>query len=146
MPTLIENRQTEALEAIAQALQARLHPEALVPTHRARVNHALVSAGQDAESGDWSVTTENPNTGQRKVAVLSAKDFATQYEAITPDGKVVEEPPVPYRNKASQEVVQVQKAHDGNLADNLYVVTHADGRPEERITEQALGESYEQAS
>src|ERR1700730_6690392 len=136
MPSQIETRQTEALEAIAQALQAHLHPEPLVPTHRTKADKSPVVAVHEPDevtkqpSTSWTVTSENPATGQRKTTVVSAKDFAATYQPLNAE-LLPPEPVFEYRNKVTQEVVKGSFATDGDTTD--VIVSHADGRPDERL-------------
>jgi hypothetical protein len=144
MPTILETRNIEALEAIAEAAQYQLHiargDKPLVPTHMDRRSKELVFAERPDKAGEWIVTTENSVTTQRRSVHMVPGEFDKAYQSLATIKESSQEP-TPYRNKATQEVVMAVFATDGDPTD--VIVTHADGRADERIKHDAFKAAFD---
>src|SRR5580698_5641815 len=127
MPSPIDERQTEALETIAEALTYFMHkdtgaPAALEPNFKNRATGEFVSAEHPPDSPDWNVTSENPVTKRRVTRRMDNKGFRATHVSLTPEPEM---DAFPYRHKKTQEVVKGQFAADGS---GDVIVSHVDGR------------------
>jgi hypothetical protein len=140
MASPIDERQTKALESIAESLNYFMRKDqgdegVFAPNFQHRVTHEPVQA-VGKEGGSWAVTSEERYTKRLHTVNFIDRDFRSIYVSL-----VAEAPPEPamFEHRKSHEVVSVVPAVDGS---GVIIVTHADGRPDERLTQVKFAEQY----
>lgn len=142
MPSPIDVRQTEALESIAESLNYFMRkdsgaPAALEPNFKNKSTGELVRAEHVENSTDWNVTRENAQTKRRMTQRHDDKSFRLNHVSLEPEPELQA---FPYRHKKTQEVVSGKFAPDGS---GDVLVSHADGRAEERLKPPVFHAAYD---